>query len=252
MIQGLMIIGNIILLEVLLSVDNSAVLATMVMDLPPNQRKKALRYGILGAYVFRGICLLIAAWLAKIWWLKVVGGFYLLYLTFGYFTKKDDSDDSVDKNKNWIYKKVIGLVGTLWATVIIVEVMDLAFSIDNVFAAVAFTSHLGLIYIGVFIGILAMRFVAGLFVKLMEKFIFLEKVAFIVIGVLGLKLLSSLFTHFDPHGAISGILEGKHFDLYISLFTVLAFGVPILTSWAFNYPKNLGKAEIAEEAESVL
>jgi predicted tellurium resistance membrane protein TerC len=76
--------------------------------------------------------------------------------------------------------------------------MDLAFSIDNVFAAVAFTDHVFLIYTGVFIGILAMRFVAQAFVKLMEKFTFLETIAFIVIGVLGVKLSSSIFTHFYP------------------------------------------------------
>lgn len=249
---GLLIILNLIVIESLLSVDNAAVLATMVMDLPKDDRKKALRYGIIGAYVFRGICLLIAAWLVKIWWLKPLGGLYLLYLTYGYFKNKSDGDDAVDKNDNWVYNRTIRLVGAFWATVAIVEVMDLAFSIDNVFAAVAFTSHLGLIYVGVFIGILAMRFVAQAFVKLMEKYVFLETVAFIVIGVLGLKLLSSLFVHFDPHGAIAEVLEGKHFDLFISLFTVVAFGLPILTSWLFNFPKNAGHAEVAEEAEEVL
>ncbi len=250
---GFGIILNLIVIESLLSVDNAAVLATMVMDLPKDDRKKALRYGIIGAYAFRGICLLVASWLAKIWWLKAVGGVYLLILTYQYFKKKsEEEDDAIDKEQNWFYKKTIGLLGTFWATVAIVELMDLAFSIDNVFAAVAFTNHLGLIYIGVFIGILAMRFVAQAFVKLMEKFVFLETVAFIVIGVLGLKLLSSLFVHFDPHGVIAEVLEGKHFDLFISLFTVVAFGLPILTSWLFNFPKNVGHAEVAEDAEEVL
>src|SRR4051812_37734543 len=139
---GLLIILNLIVIESLLSVDNAAVLATMVIDLPKEQRSKALKYGIIGAYVFRGICLFLAAWLVKIWWLKPLGGLYLLYLAFSYFKGKagnDKEEESVNKNESWIYKSTVGLVGNFWATVALVEVMDLAFSIDNVFAAVAFT-----------------------------------------------------------------------------------------------------------------
>ena len=83
--QAILIILNLIIIESLLSVDNAAVLATMVMDLPKEQREKALKYGIIGAYVFRGICLVLAAWLVKIWWLKAIGGLYLIYLFIKYF-----------------------------------------------------------------------------------------------------------------------------------------------------------------------
>ncbi len=82
--NALIIILNLIIIESLLSVDNAAVLATMVMDLPQHQRARALRYGILGAYIFRGLCLIFAAWLIQIWWLKPLGGVYLLYLAYGY------------------------------------------------------------------------------------------------------------------------------------------------------------------------
>ena len=77
-IPALTVILNLILIESLLSVDNAAVLATMVMDLPKDQRKKALKYGIVGAYVFRGICLFFAALLIQIWWFKPLGGIYLI------------------------------------------------------------------------------------------------------------------------------------------------------------------------------
>lgn len=241
---GLLIILNLIVIESLLSVDNAAVLATMVMDLPKDQREKALKYGIIGAYVFRGICLFLAAWLVTIWWLKPLGGFYLLYLAIDFLLKKrnkakikDEEEPVVDKAKSWIYRSTVGLVGNFWATVALVEVMDLAFSIDNVFAAVAFTDHIWLIYIGVFIGILAMRFVAQAFVKLMEKFTFLETAAFIVIGVLGLKLSSSLVTHFYPESPISHILESEKTDLFVSIFTVCVFAVPVISSLLFNFPK---------------
>jgi YkoY family integral membrane protein len=256
---GILIILNLIVIESLLSVDNAAVLATMVLDLPPQQRKKALRYGIIGAYVLRGVCLFLAAWLVKIWWLKPIGGLYLLYLSFDYFkgkiqaANKDGEEEEVDKSKNWLYRSTVGVFGVFWATVALVELMDLAFSIDNVFAAVAFTDHVVLIYIGVFIGILAMRFVAQAFVKLMEKFTFLETVAFIVIGVLGIKLSSSLYVHFYPETPFSKFMEGEKADIITSVFTVAIFIIPVLTSLLFNFPKrHTIEPEVAEAAEDVL
>ena len=240
---GLLIILNLIVIESLLSVDNAAVLATMVMDLPKQQRKKALKYGIIGAYVFRGICLFLAAWLVTIWWLKPIGGLYLLYLAVHYFynrhfKKPAHEIEQIDKKRSKLYRSTVGLLGPFWATVALVEVMDLAFSIDNVFAAVAFTDHIYLIYIGVFIGILAMRVVAQGFVKLMEKFSFLETAAFIVIGVLGLKLTSSVLSHFYPESAFSHFMEGEHADLTISILTVAIFLIPVLSSIFFNYPRH--------------
>ncbi len=236
------IVFTLIIIESLLSIDNAAVLATMVMDLPKEQRGKALKYGIIGAYVFRGICLVLASWLIKIWWLKLVGGLYLLYLMIHYFISKatprtEEDIIDIDKKSNFIYRNTLGLFGKFWSTVIMIEAMDLAFSMDNVFAVVAFTDNIWLITIGVFIGILAMRFVAQGFVKLMEKYPFLEKAAFIVIGVLGLKLTFSVYSHFYPEELISKIMEHHDADLYLSFLTVGIFIVPILTSWLFGYPK---------------
>ncbi|WP_256012456.1 TerC family protein [Desertivirga xinjiangensis] len=254
---GLLIILNLIVIESLLSVDNAAVLATMVLDLPKEQRERALKYGIIGAYVFRGICLLVAGWLVKIWWLKPLGGLYLLFLAVSYFKGKmsnsEKGEETIDKTQNWFYRSTVGVLGTFWSTVALVEIMDLAFSIDNVFAAVAFTDHMFLIYTGVFIGILAMRFVAQGFVKLMEKYTFLETIAFIVIGVLGLKLTASVYSHFDHSAALAQFLDSEKLDLMVSVFTVVIFVLPVLSSHFFNFPKkNIIEAELAHSAEHVL
>jgi predicted tellurium resistance membrane protein TerC len=115
--------------------------------------------------------------------------------------------------------------------------MDMAFSIDNVFAAVAFTPNIILVCIGVFIGILAMRFLAQWFVNLMEKYSFLETAAFIVIGILGVKLSLSLYEHFYPTAALSEFLSSERADIGISILTVAIFFVPILTSILFNFPR---------------
>ncbi len=258
-LPSLAIVGNLIIIESLLSVDNAAVLATMVMDLPNQQRQKALKYGIIGAYVFRGLALLFASFLIRFWFLKPLGGLYLLYLVYQWWKGKQtesEEDDAIDKKSNWLYKITVGAMGNFWATVCLVELMDMAFSIDNVFAAVAFSKNIILIWIGVFIGILAMRFVAQRFVRLMEKYPFLETAAFIVIGILGLKLLSSVYSHFYPCSGLAIFLEGTHpcmekngqpipegvhewvkGDIFTSLLTVSIFVVPIITSSLFGWPR---------------
>lgn len=227
----LIVIINLFFLESLLSVDNAAVLAVMVKDLPGDQKTKALRYGLLGAYVFRGLCLFLAAWLIKILWLKIVGGLYLLWLVYGHFTKANDSiEEASDTSDSKIFNlaKRIGL-SPFWSTVILVEVMDLAFSIDNVFAAVALSDVFWVIMIGVGIGILAMRFVAGWFVRMIKKYPSLEKSAFIVIALLGLKLIiSGLVDYIPSMNGIKNILESHIFDLVFSAAMMVIFFLPIV------------------------
>ena len=235
-----LILLNLILIESLLSIDNAAVLATMVMDLPAAQRGKALKYGILGAYFFRGLCLIFAAWLITIWWLKPLGGLYLLYITYNYFKTKSApkvSEKISDKKESRFYKYTTGLVGQFWATVLLIEMIDLAFSLDNVFAAVALSSNIILVMTGVFIGILSMRFVAQLFVKLIEKFPFLKTCAFVVIGVLGVKLSVSVAEHFFPQSQLVMLLKKEHTDLITSFLILAIFVFPWMSSLVFNYPK---------------
>jgi YkoY family integral membrane protein len=243
---SLLIILNLFLIESLLSVDNAAVLATMVMDLPSKLRNKALQYGILGAYFFRGVCLLFASYMVKFLWLKALGGFYLMYITYNHFFSKEHKEDTPAflKRENWLYKLTKGAIGIFWSTVILVEVMDLTFSIDNIFAAVAITDNIYLICIGVFIGILAMRFVAQSFVKLMETYSFLENTAFFVIGILGLKLLVSSVVDYFGTKELAELINGHKADLIFSIITASFFFVPLLTSTLFNFPKR-AKPEIS-------
>lgn len=237
-LHAMMVIFGIILLEVILSFDNAAVLATMVKDLPEQQQAKALRYGILGAYIFRGVALILVEQILEIWWLKPIGGFYLLWMAISHFakgTKQEAQDEVKEVKKSLLYRATVGSIGVFWSTVIAVEFMDIVFSIDNIFAVVAYTPNIFLICAGVFIGILAMRFVAKYFVVLMEKYPFLEKSAFIVIGILGIKLCFALLVHFDESFKW---IESEQFDLFISALTLMVFFVPILSNRFFAKRKH--------------
>ncbi len=226
---ALFLVFGILLLEVILSFDNAAVLATMVKDLPANQQSKALRYGILGAYLFRGLALVLVEKVLAIWWLKPLGGIYLLWMCVKHFSTsvKSEADEEVKQlKKSFLYRSTVGSLGVFWSTVLAVELMDVVFSIDNLFAVVAYSDNIFIVCMGVFIGILAMRYVAKYFVDLMEKYPFLEKSAFLVIGILGIKLCFSLVVHFFPSFEW---IESEEFDLFISALTLMMFVLPILS-----------------------
>jgi predicted tellurium resistance membrane protein TerC len=143
----------------------------------------------------------------------------------------------VKKEGNLFYKATVGRIGKFWATVIAVEIMDLAFSLDNVFAAVAISNNIVVIMTGVFIGILAMRFVAQGFVRLLEHYPFLEVCAYLVIGILGLKLTLSLVEHLYPDAQITAILQRPEAEWLTSAITIGVFFVPMITCALFDFPK---------------
>jgi YkoY family integral membrane protein len=176
------------------------VLALLVKNLPPHLRGRALRYGIIGAYVFRIAALALATWVMTKWYLKALGGAYLLYLAWAHFSRHQDEQPSEK-----VVKRIFGL-SAFWSTVIAVEMTDIVFSVDSIAAAVALSDKLWVLILGGLFGILAMRFAAQGFVRLLEVFPRLESAAFIAVAVIGLKLLSEFpadvvgFRHRFPEG----------------------------------------------------
>ncbi|MED4695427.1 TerC family protein [Peribacillus frigoritolerans] len=186
------LIGTLVLMEGLLSADNALVLAVMVRHLPEKQRKKALFYGLLGAYAFRFIAIGIGVFLIKLWWVKVIGAAYLGWLSFKYFRdkRKKQADEEIQgMSKNSI---LIRMFGTLWGTVAAVELMDIAFSVDSVLAAFGVSEKVWVLLTGGMIGVLMMRGVAGVFLKLIDKVPELETAAYVLIGFIAIKMLMAV------------------------------------------------------------
>jgi YkoY family integral membrane protein len=196
LIEALPVIVSLIIIEGLLSVDNALAIAAMANHLPGRQKYLALKFGIIGAYFFRGLCLAFAAWIIENPWLKICGAAYLVYLMCDHF---HGSEDTKSAEPSKIAQR--GFFGTIVA----IEIMDLSLSVDNVVAAVAMSPKLWVVCTGVFIGILALRFVAGACIRLIEKFPILEHTAFILVGYVGFILVYELLS--DPHSGIQ-ILPG--------------------------------------------
>ncbi len=186
----------LIILEGLLSADNALVLAVLVRHLPKQQQTRALRYGIIGAFVFRFIAVLFAAILLEYWIFKIVGAAYLIILALKHFMGEGHDDTVVVAKKHGFWRTVIG-----------VELADIAFSIDSILAAVAMaeglrpaikeTNLLGqsleiwTVWIGGLLGIVTMRYVAGLFISLLDKLPGLASAAYQLVLWIGIKLFAS-------------------------------------------------------------
>lgn len=160
-------------------------------SLPKEQQKKALAYGIIGAFVFRILALIFAAYLMRFVIFKLVGGAYLIYLAMKhmFFFYKEDAHQLSNRTG-----------ASFWKTVAAVELTDIAFSIDSITAAVAMSDKLVIVWFGGVLGIIFLRFLAGFLVRLLEKLPKLEDLAYQLIFFIGTKLFLDGFHVKIEHG----------------------------------------------------
>ncbi len=184
-VTDLFTIGLLIILEGLLSADNALVMAIMVLGLPKHEHQKALRYGLIGGFVFRTIATLLAVYLIQVGWVRLLGGLYLLYLTYAHFWGGEQGHDrrQAPKAKGWL-----GL-SPFWTTVVKVEAMNLAFSIDSILVAVAMSPKRWVVVTGGILGIVAMRLVVGQLLAVVQRYPAVVDGALIIIAWVGIKLI---------------------------------------------------------------
>ncbi|QKS70168.1 TerC family protein [Paenalkalicoccus suaedae] len=189
----------LIALEGLLAADNALVLAMMVKHLPEEKRKKALFYGLFGAFVFRFASLFMISFLVDVWQVQAIGAAYLLFLCINHFVRKQ------------VQHRLRPSTDGFWKTVFKVELADIAFAVDSILAAVALAvvlpasglptvggmdgGHFAVIFIAGLAGITMMRFAAHWFIRLLEKRPQLEHVSYLIVGWVGVKLLVYTLAH---------------------------------------------------------
>jgi YkoY family integral membrane protein len=207
-------IGLLVLLEGLLSADNALVLALMILGLPRRDQKKALRYGLVGAFAFRIVATLLATYLIRIEWVKLLGGGYLLYLAYGHFMRGGGAEE---RGKPKPAMPWCGL-SALWGTVVKVELVNIAFSVDSILVAVAMSTKTWVVLSGGLLGIIAIRVVIGQLLAIVRKYPAIVDGAFIIIAWVGAKLLIEFLRgagviHFQINKWIS-------FGVIIAIFVV--------------------------------
>jgi YkoY family integral membrane protein len=224
-IPDLAVIGLLVILEGVLSIDNALVLGLLAKRLPPRQRGRALTYGLVGAFVFRFISIFTAQLLLKWTVVKLLGGGYLLYVALKHFLfdSKSDKDEpkiligpdghpivseeetaaesgGKDSGKDRGIK-----YAAFWPTVFVIEATDIAFAIDSILAAIALVGSnpnpdgphpkLWVVVAGGMLGVILMRFAAVIFMRLLERFPRFEVSAYLLVCVIGLKLVVDWFAH---------------------------------------------------------
>ena len=239
----LVIVLQLIFLEGILSIDNAAVIGALVSPLPNDQevpwpgrleklgkilhpflgfqRLAALRVGLLGAYIGRGAMLFFTSFLIHNSWIKIIGAIYLIHLAFDNLediSGSGDEDGAIEPIK----------VQSFWATVLTVELMDLVFSIDNVVAAVSLSEQIWVVMLGVGIGILTMRFAAGIFSYAVEREPILKQAAYILVLNIGVELILDQVWHVE----ISDLLRFGISILTITLALAYAH-IPFLQKFRF-------------------
>jgi YkoY family integral membrane protein len=200
----------LIVLEAVLSADNAIALASIAKSVQnPKLQQKALNIGLFGAYILRIILILGATYVVEYWQFELLGALYLLWLVFNYFfSAKHEEDDSE--------KRTLGFK-SLWQVIPTIAVTDLAFSLDSVTSAVAVTKDTWLIVAGGTIGIIILRFLAGLFIRWLQEYTYLEDAGFITVGFVGLRLLLKVWLP----------------DTYIPEWVTIAV-VAIFFTWGFS------------------
>jgi YkoY family integral membrane protein len=223
-------IGLLIVIEGLLSADNALVMAVMVLGLPRRQHHKALHYGLIGGFALRVAATLLAVYLIQVAWMKLIGGVYLLYLTFTHFWGHENAEQRRLPPKA---RPLLGMTA-FWGTVVRVELVNLAFSIDSILVAVAMSPKRWVVLTGGLLGIVALRLVVGQLIVLVQRYPTLVDGAFIIIAWVGLKLaLEYLFT--------IGVV---HFEVPRTFSLALIVAIFVI---AFIYAKRAGPAEIVDD-----
>lgn len=220
-VETYFILVVLIVLEAVLSADNAIALAAIAQSIAsPKLQRKALNIGLIGAYILRMTLILTATWVVKYWQFELLGAIYLLWLVFNYFT---NSEDDVQDHPS---EHHLGF-SSLWQIIPTIAITDLAFSLDSVTTAIAVTEETWLIIAGGTIGIITLRFLAGLFIRWLKEYTYLEDAGFITVGFVGLRLL---FKALLP-------------DLILPEWMTIAF-VALCFTWGFS------KREAIESSES--
>ena len=213
-VGDLVTVGLLVVLEGLLSADNALVMAIMVLGLPKKEHQMALRYGLIGGFAFRILATLLAAYLIQVGWVRLAGGLYLLYLTYSHFFSHEHGEDRRQAPRA---KGMLGL-SPFWATVVRVELINLAFSIDSILVAVAMSPKLWVVVTGGILGIVAMRLVVGQLLGLVQRYPALVDGAFVIIAWVGIKLC---WEYFHDAGFIPvGIPQWLSLGLIVVIFVV--------------------------------
>lgn len=269
--HDLVVIALLVLLEGVLSIDNALVLGLLAKRVPKPLQKRALTYGLIGAFVFRIVAIATASFLLKWRIVKLLGGGYLIYIAVKhlFFESKEEVEEVIGLDKEGALELRIAETGapltaeqemleikervpvpipeqqikagrSFWMAVVVIELTDIAFAVDSILAAIALVGSppaghpegathpkLWVVIAGGMIGVMLMRVAAAMFIRLLEKFPRFEVSAYLLVIVIGLKLLIDwgFNSEANPHVIDFHSYRTPEFWIFwVSMLACLTFG----------------------------
>lgn len=184
-LDTLILLPVLMVLEAVLSADNAIALAAIAQGLEGHKlQNRALNLGLVVAFVLRVVLILTATWVIQFWQFELLGAAYLLWLVFEYFTSDND------KTSKGMHHHHGPRFSSLWQAIPMIAVTDLAFSLDSVTTAIAISTNTWLVLTGGLVGVITLRFMAGLFIRWLDEFVYLEDAGFLTVALVGLRLLA--------------------------------------------------------------
>ncbi len=152
-------LGQIIIVNIVLSGDNAVVIALAARSLPPNQQKQAIIWGSVAAIIMRVILTILAVEMLKLPYLKLVGALLLFWIAVQLLVPEENDDDGIKSS------------GNMWAAIRTILIADLVMSLDNVIgvAAAAKGDNI-LLMLGLAISIPLIIFGSTIILKLMDRY----------------------------------------------------------------------------------
>ncbi len=214
----------LIFLEAVLSADNAIALAAIAQGLEEKEKEtQALNIGLVVAYVLRITLLLTATWVQQYWQFELIGAAYLLWLVFQHFSSQEGEDNQHHGPR----------FSSLWQAIPVIAFTDLAFSLDSVTTAIAVSQETWLVITGTTIGVVMLRFMAGLFIRWLDEYVYLEDAGYITVALVGLRLLIKVIN-----------------DAFVPPEWLMISAIVIILTWGFskrNFPETIAASPLEKQ-----
>jgi YjbE family integral membrane protein len=200
---------NIILIDIVMSGDNAILIGMATKNLPPELKKKAIFWWVLGATILRIIFSLGVVYLMQISWLEFLGAILLLYVVWKFYREIRAHEWNHEEGKT---------AGNFSEAIKTIIVADVAMSLDNVLAVGgAAHGNIANLVIGLIVSIILMVVASGYIAKLLDRYPSIQWVGLFVILFTALEMMEKWFSKAVPD-MIGGVPES-------SIFTGILFVV---------------------------
>jgi len=202
-------VGQIILIDIVLSGDNAVVIALACRNLSPEQRRTGIFWGVAGAVSLRVVLTVFAALVMNLPWLKLVGGLLLVWIAVKLMLPEDEDGHDIEPSAH------------LWGAVKTIVIADFVMSLDNVIGvAGAAKGNMALLIFGLVVSIPLVVVGSKIILKLIERFPLVIVAGGALLGWIAGELIAT-----DPAAAqfMKGLPSWAHYAFsVVGAFLVVA------------------------------